>query len=497
QSAIVVGANAHLLCAAAAALCKSEFFCISRTDTVRAGSTESNDALQISLVFPDVGAAKKVHSFHPKMSYSIFGDEERIFGYKGLKIHLRYSASDMRPNILVSYDKKFKAVGETKATDVKELLEPYLPKLAFDKGSVFDKIIHDPISKDWKPPGELWKSIPSENKTIEIWKGNLADMAVKQMLKRIQILVPLFIEGGSIIELEDPDWTLERWTVFFLYQKSASAKDLSPYMFMGYSTVYRYFLLQPSQAKLADFTLPLDCISFSSMPCRSRISQFVVLPPFQGAGYGSRLYNSIFDFYLAEPETIEITVEDPNYAFDDMRDLNDLARLRALSEFQTIKINTTVTPKSQGVVPNDIVDEAALTKVRRSVKIAPRQFLRVVEMHLLSHIPASKRNSVLDPETSSSAPEDASSLHEYELWALWVKKRLWKHNRELLMQMEKPERLEKLDEVLDGVLSDYARLLDTYEAREQKALGVGSKKNAKRPSPGGSEPEAKKVRVEA
>lgn len=75
-----------------------------------------------------MGAAKTLHTFNPKMTYSIFGDDERIFGYKGLKVDLRYNASDMRPNLQVSYDKKFKTVGETEATDVKELLEPYLPK---------------------------------------------------------------------------------------------------------------------------------------------------------------------------------------------------------------------------------------------------------------------------------------------------------------------------------------------------------------------------------
>lgn len=92
------------------------------------GSSESNDALQISLVTPHAGSAKTVHTFNPKMTYSIFGDEERIFGYKGLKINLRFSVSDMRPNLQVSHSKKFQAVGETEATDIKVMLEPFLPK---------------------------------------------------------------------------------------------------------------------------------------------------------------------------------------------------------------------------------------------------------------------------------------------------------------------------------------------------------------------------------
>lgn len=65
--------------------------------------------------------------FHPRLTYSIFGDEERIFGYQGLKIDLKYRAADMCPNIQVSYKKKFKSVGDTAPTDVKAILEEYLP----------------------------------------------------------------------------------------------------------------------------------------------------------------------------------------------------------------------------------------------------------------------------------------------------------------------------------------------------------------------------------
>jgi len=32
----------------------------------------------------------------------------------------------------------------------------------------------------------------------------------------MQIFVTFFIEGGTFLELDDPDWTVDRWTVFFL-----------------------------------------------------------------------------------------------------------------------------------------------------------------------------------------------------------------------------------------------------------------------------------------
>lgn len=91
------------------------------------GSTSSNDAVHISLVTPN-GLR---HTFHPKFTYPVFGDEETIFGYQGLKINLKYHVSDMRPVVQVTYNKKFKAVGETEPTDVKAILEGVLPKSRF------------------------------------------------------------------------------------------------------------------------------------------------------------------------------------------------------------------------------------------------------------------------------------------------------------------------------------------------------------------------------
>lgn len=88
------------------------------------GSTDSNKAVHISLVTPQ----QTLHTFHPKFTYSIFGDEERIFGYQGLKIHIKYHVSDMRPVLQITYNRKFKPVGETEPTDLKAILEEVLPK---------------------------------------------------------------------------------------------------------------------------------------------------------------------------------------------------------------------------------------------------------------------------------------------------------------------------------------------------------------------------------
>ncbi|TAQ87510.1 hypothetical protein B7494_g4147 [Chlorociboria aeruginascens] len=469
-------------------------------------STNSNDAIYISLVVSSPGGPTPLHTFHPKMTYPIFGDEESIFGYQKLKINLRYNACDMRPGLQIKYDKKFKPQGETSATDLKAILEEVLPKTSFEKTSVFDAAISSTPS-DWEPPGELLKTIEDRGETYEIWKGSLADLAVQQMINRIQILVPFFIEGGTPIQLRDPEWTLERWTVFFLYnkRKPETVEEGSPYVFMGYSTVYRYFFYQPigpsqsPQSKKeaikypanSDFELPLS-VSVSHLPCRSRISQFIILPPFQNGGNGSRLYNTIFDFYLNNTKTVEITVEDPNEAFDDMRDINDLRFLRKLPEFASLRINTNATAKSKGPVANDILPLTTLESIRTKTKIAPRQFARVVEMQLLSFIPKSIRQSLLHEGPKSKVPDLKLREHEYHLWQLWVKKRLYRHNKDTLIQLDRTERIDKLEEALGGVEADYARLLGDVDRRDGK---VGKKTKREEAEEVDDEPPAKKVKV--
>jgi histone acetyltransferase 1 len=60
---------------------------------------------------------------------------------------------------------------------------------------------------------------------------------------------------------------------------------------------------------------------------RCRISQFLILPPFQRQGLGTRLLRAVTDAYIKDPACLEITVEDASEDFQAMRDLVDLGIL--------------------------------------------------------------------------------------------------------------------------------------------------------------------------
>lgn len=88
---------------------------------------------------------------------------------------------------------------------------------AFDNPSEFDDHIqNDSSAKGFNPPGELIERYTSRGRNYEIWRGELTDPVVKELISRIQIVISFFIEGGTPLYLDDEEWTQARWRVFFL-----------------------------------------------------------------------------------------------------------------------------------------------------------------------------------------------------------------------------------------------------------------------------------------
>lgn len=157
---------------------------------------------------------------------------------------------------------------------------------------------------------------------------------------------------------------------------------------------------------------------------RMRISQFVILPHHQRQGHGMHLYNYIMEHYAGDPDVIEVNVEDPNEAFCDLRDKCDLLRMSRLSEAESGPLEIQV----------------------RQLKLNKRQSDRCVEMLMLRKLLRSKQTK---------------SVARMKPFRLAVKKRLFKHNIEVLAQIDKDERYEKLQETYESLIEDYERILST------------------------------------
>ena len=265
------------------------------------------------------------------------------------------------------------------------------------------------------------------------------------------------------------------------YEKNSppSITGASPYSIVGYSTSYRFLTYQNTTSSSNNppepfIFPPKSPISISSLPCRSRISQFLILPPHQSQSHGTHLYNAMTYLFLNDPFCTEITVEDPNEAFDDLRDYCDYKRLLANGTFTQITLNVDLEPKatakSSGVrVPTSkLLETPLLITLRQKNKLAPRQFDRLVEIYLLSRIPAHSRQSGTARLTQRGRAIDHGD-RAYYYWRLLVKQRIYKRNKDLLIQLDRTERIDKVEETLGDQEADYERLLRNLEGK-----GIGS-----------------------
>lgn len=110
-------------------------------------------------------------------------------------------------------------VMKTQATEPEEFFfyltsspEAFAPLPEYEKA-----VQEDQSAKDFTPPGERVHSYVTRGRSFEIWAGSLADPEVRRLLNRAQVFVSFFIEAGTPLETEDPEWTLQRWTVYFMY----------------------------------------------------------------------------------------------------------------------------------------------------------------------------------------------------------------------------------------------------------------------------------------
>jgi len=370
---------------------------------------DANDAIHISLIQSTECEDEQkdrakgellAQEFHPTFTYPIFGEAETILGYKNLKICLKFAASDMFPYLNIQYSEKMPSSHGVEAEDIEKLLrEQFGEDFTLDENIFINHL--KTVSKTYTPIGKKLDSYQINQQTFEIYKSNMTAESTKKFHAHIDPLCLFFIEGGSLIGQDD-----DRWDLYTLYQKTERS-----HIFAGYSTIYSYYFYDQ------------NCGSF----LRKRISQFLVLPPFRKNGHGGRLYDSIFNDLIADDNCKEITVEDPSEAFEDLRDRRDLARLEALQVFND----------SEFRLP---LSKDWLKKTRQENKMAPRQFNRCIEMALQQRI---------DPKDPKA----------HKSFRIHVKTRLFKNNYQTLMQLDKFERIEKIEETFNSVVEDYQRIL--------------------------------------
>ncbi|KAF7304938.1 Histone acetyltransferase type B catalytic subunit [Mycena kentingensis (nom. inval.)] len=437
-------------------------------------TSDSNSALTLSLVRAAADQASLAddenYTFHPRFTYPIYGDDEKIYGYEGLVIdapQIRVGLSRTVPQHQVLQEARVfdgrrrrghpgQVHSPRRVSTVSALFQttPVASDYYQDEIPFLQRVEAD--AKGFRPPGEVVytytrlalgkekESAPlglaSEDAiTYEVFHATWESPGFRELHRRMQLFILLYIEAGSYI-----DETEETWEFVLLYEKRKrrDTPDVATYHFVGYSALYPFYCF-PDRTRL-------------------RLSQFVILPPYQRAGHGSELYNAIYQNILTRPRIAELTVEDPAEAFEDLRDKNDLLMLLGHQRFMEEAIGaashgggraggvgkggrsgrggasgSAAAAKGKMGPP---ADKAWVEKWRSDLKMAQRQFQRLIEMLILLRLD----------------PTDELGMRAYRLQ---VKERLYRFNFEVLAQLDKQERLDKLEQTFQGVRDDYLRIL--------------------------------------
>jgi histone acetyltransferase 1 len=424
-------------------------------------ATPANAAIQLRLTRRGTDVLDA--PFHPEFTHFMF-EAETIIGYKKPRIDIAFRAHDMRPTVRFSHDQKIKpdAPNIERLMDLRAALDPYVAPEAFERAAADDDD-DDDDDDAWTPPGTRLASYTADGSRFEVWCASLSDRKAMTVMKNMKMLIPLFIETGTVGFLDDDDvpehaWTFARWTLFLLYRV-----DDPGYSLVGFATSYRLWVWPEAPTK------DPRTGELVESP-RERISQFLILPPYQRQCHGIQLYNAVTSKFVADAHVFEITVEDPNEGFDRLRDYCDLSRLYGDPAFAKLRSPTEIaeerfTPKKP--VPVDaIVAPSVIKALRQRHKLIPRQVQRLVEVHLLRQIPAGNRSETLVrfQKMRARKPED----RQYYLWRLLVKARVCARNYEELQEVDETERVPKLEQVVDSLQEEYDEIVEGFLAHVER-----------------------------
>ena len=178
---------------------------------------DSNEAFQLTLVGP---LSSNLLNFHPDFTYPIFGEAETIYGYKGLSINLALASWDFRGYLKVTWDQKINPSLGIEAEDVMETLKEFLPGgNSLSPAELMLDVFYDLndfqlylACPSFRPPGQVVESYTIDSNTYSVYKSSLGDPDTRTLVERLQLMVLLFIEGGSYIDAED-----DRWQIHILF----------------------------------------------------------------------------------------------------------------------------------------------------------------------------------------------------------------------------------------------------------------------------------------
>lgn len=165
----------------------------------------------------------------------------------------------------------------------------------------------DKKAKTFEPAGEKIEEFIANGRTFQIYLCESSTANFQKYHARLESFIFWYIDASSRIDHD------ERWRFFVVFEKFETKDYEARYASVGYASVYQYFHY-PDKV-------------------RPRVSQFLILPPFQRMGIGSRLLQKIYSHFQALESVCDITVEDASEEFQRLRNTIDSRMLKDLPAF--------------------------------------------------------------------------------------------------------------------------------------------------------------------
>jgi len=292
--------------------------------------------------------------FPPDMCHQVYGEQENIFGYKGLKIDLWMTADTMRGYLRMKSEETLtaeKCDGVEPDPVIAPMLDILAPYQATESLEEFQAQVTKAEEKAFQPFGSKIAEFQGSSRdggepaNYEVYQSTTSDQGFKDYHDRFQFFIMFYIDAASYIEVDDA-----KWIFFTLYERYKSSDGNTPrYAFAGYLTAYRYFAYPENQ--------------------RPRISQTLILPPFQRQGLGAKLLDAVCRSFWNRNKVVDITVEDPS---DDMIRLRDYVDTN--NALKLLECFSCLEKVSEGF-NKDMVTEA-----KEKMKLGKKQTRRVYEI---------------------------------------------------------------------------------------------------------------------
>ena len=309
-------------------------------------------------------------TFKPEFTHQIFGDDEVIFGYKSLRVDYYLTPGLLHAYIGLSYKEKItpRRFDGIDPDDVYGALSNFGCSPGFTKN--IDSFCSEKLKQDreFRPFGvkcheysrENLKQSPT-NSVFEIYRvdSSLPEYETEKFMDyidRVQTMLVFYIETSNFIDTEDP-----QWVHYLLYEKRKDSTGDIRYMTAGYLSAYNYYAYPDN--------------------VRTRVSQSLILPPYQRLGHGAELLECVFREASLDPRVVDVTCEGPSPDFVRLRDFATTKMCLTLDAFKNVD-------HLKKGFNNDMVSEPL-----KKFKIPKSQSRRCYEIIRMAH---TNQNSVGD-----------------------------------------------------------------------------------------------------